>query len=129
MKTEIRNFRISASEPVMTSCPWDKRDHNRYTVSVTNKDNGKRTRFYYYTSIASPEIESESELKEAFDCFLSDCDCGAMDFRDFCGEFGYDEDSRKAFKTWRACVRSVANFKRIGGDLDEIGDIRDEINA
>lgn len=129
MKTEIRNFRISASEnPVYTSCPWDAREHNRYTITITNKDNGKKTRFYYYTSVARPEMNGVDELKQAFDCFLSDSECGAMDFREFCGELCYDEDSRKAFKIWRACVRSLGRLQDIGFDMNDIGDFRDELN-
>ena len=129
MKTTFKNFRISSSDPVYASCPWDSRNHNRYNITVTNTDNGKRTRFPFYTSIAKPDITEEKELLEAFDCFISDCYSGFMDFREFCNEFGYDEDSRKAFKVWRACVASCARFQRIGGDVNDLDDLRCELDA
>jgi len=40
----------------------------------------------------------------------------STDFADFCGEFGYDTDSRKAEGIYRACGRQAANLKRMLGE-------------
>ena len=34
-------------------------------------------------------------------------------FEDFCGEFGYDEDSRKAHDTWQACLKMSQKVQNI----------------
>lgn len=43
-------------------------------------------------------------LADVFCSLLSDADCGDRTFEDFCSDFGYDTDSRRAENTWRACV-------------------------
>lgn len=45
----------------------------------------------------------EQDLKEAMDCIFRDATAGKMDFEEFCGEFGYDEDSRKAYGIYEEC--------------------------
>lgn len=36
-------------------------------------------------------------------CLISDASASEMSFDDWCGEFGYDTDSRKALETYMAC--------------------------
>jgi len=43
-------------------------------------------------------------------CILSDANSGRDDFHDFCGNFGYDEDSRRAEAIWKACVETAAKI-------------------
>ena len=48
-------------------------------------------------------------------------------FAEFCAEFGYDEDSRKAEKIWRACLRQSKALHRIFPSQearDQLADIR-----
>ena len=45
----------------------------------------------------------EPELKEVIYALLNDSYAGSIRFEDFCSEFGYDTDSRRAFATWEAC--------------------------
>ena len=44
---------------------------------------------------------------------LSDADCGRDTFSDFCGDMGYDEDSRRAFEVYTACQRTAADLARL----------------
>lgn len=45
-------------------------------------------------------------------------------FEDFCGNYGYDEDSRKAYKTYKAVCREWAAVERLFSDcLDELQEI------
>ena len=46
-------------------------------------------------------------------------------FAEFCREFGYDEDSRRAEKTYRAVKRECASVSRFftAGELEELRDI------
>lgn len=49
----------------------------------------------------SPTDRPESVL----DAVVSDALAGSESFSDFCDNFGYDEDSRKAYATWQQCAR------------------------
>ena len=45
-------------------------------------------------------------------------------FEDFCGDYGYDEDSRKAEKIYRAVVKEYKAVQRLFGDiLEELQEI------
>ena len=44
-------------------------------------------------------------------------------FADFCADYGYDEDSRKAEATFNACRDQWAALVRLGGDLDALSDL------
>ena len=80
-------------------------------------------------SIMNPEIDSEYDTLNAFYCFVSDALSGTYSFSEFCGEFGYDEDSRKAEQTWKACQRSLKKFERVSGyGLDEMYDFINELS-
>ena len=48
----------------------------------------------------------QPDLKEVIYALLSDGYAGSLSFEDFCSDFGYDTDSRKAFATWEACKES-----------------------
>lgn len=52
-------------------------------------------------------------------CLCSDSRAGEMHFHDFCSEFGYDEDSRKAETIWRACVDTYRTLPKFLGPLYE----------
>ena len=43
---------------------------------------------------------------------LSDADCGGDTFSDFCGNMGYDEDSRRAFAIYTACQDTFTALRR-----------------
>lgn len=61
----------------------------------------------------------EPRLADVLDCMASDS-CGvdnAASFEDWCGEYGYDTDSRKAERTFKICQRQSANLKRLLGDV------------
>lgn len=61
-----------------------------------------------------PEISNESDLIHAFYCFVSDSEAGGeKSFEEFCSDFGYDEDSRKAENIYKACGVSAKKFNRV----------------
>lgn len=60
----------------------------------------------------------EPELADVLDCLASDA-CSydnARDFEDWCAEYGYDTDSRKAERTYRAVERQREGLYRLLGD-------------
>ena len=66
----------------------------------------------------------EPELCDVLNCLLSDAEAGAQSFDDFCDEFGYGTDSRKAEKTWRACKVTAVGLARLFS-ASELSDLRE----
>lgn len=102
---------------------WDskagiKTNYNNHKVTVSC--NGKRTSFDFWGSLNDPQIKTDSENMFALYCFLSDSISGKESFEDFCSEFGYDEDSRSAERTHRACEKSCDKAERLFSDLYEL---------
>jgi hypothetical protein len=54
--------------------------------------------------------------EDVVDCLLSDSQAGEQDFEEFCRELGYDLDSRKAEKVWRACKAMAPKVQRLLGE-------------
>lgn len=121
MQTTFRNFSISATYLGNKAAGWGgdmPENYNNHRVIVRNSRNGKRIQFEFWASLADPELRKPSDLRNAFECFLSDAIAGKQSFEDFCGDFGYDVDSRKAEKTWKACQRAAEKADRLLGDAD-----------
>jgi hypothetical protein len=52
---------------------------------------------------AKPQAPSPADVLQ---CVLSDAEACGQSFESWCGDFGYDTDSRKAFATYEACQRN-----------------------
>ncbi len=92
-----------------------------YVYNITVSNGEASVRFKYNTSINDYKngknyMESE-DLRFALECFLSDATAGDMRFDDFCGEFGYDTDSRKAEKTYKECIKQCVRAQFIFTDM------------
>ena len=129
--TNYKNFKIVAKlQGAEINKEWnDNKPRNKYFVYVTNTDNGEKTRFTFWDSLDNTQrgvVLDGGELLSAFYCFVSDVCSGLYSFHEFCGEFGYDEDSRKAERIFNACKRSYKSFSRVSG-LDD-SSIYDFIN-
>lgn len=125
MTYEFNGFRITATYRGDKAATWSGGENwNNHWVSVVNTKTGKRTGFDFWASNMYPNLSSRYDVLNAFRCFVDDAISGDMTFREFCGEFGYDEDSRRAEKTWKACKKSGEKLRRIYD-----GDIYDLINS
>lgn len=95
---------------------------NTFKITVLNTDNSNEIDFLYHGSHADYKAGkkelNESDLLQAFECFLSDAIAGDMDFEDFCNEFGYDEDSRRAERIHNACQEHKELFESLEIDND-----------
>ena len=103
---------------------WDDRNWNNHIIHV--KFNGKTTKFDFWGSLAKPKIEDEEKLIFALYCFISDAVAAEESFEDFCANFGYDNDSIKALKTYKACETANTKFNRVFDGVD-IYDMLNEI--
>jgi len=119
MKMEFMNFKIESEFKGDKLSPWSDakyKNYNNHIIKVYNKITKKRISFEFWESI---EITTEDQLLNAFECLISDAISGNQNetFEEFCQEFGYDEDSRQAEKTYKECKKSYDKIKRIS-DID-----------
>lgn len=98
----------------------DKTLHNEFSVTISTS--AGRTSFKFYGS--QQEYQSGidtlegNNLKHALYCFVSDAASGDQSFENFCSELGYDEDSRTAERTYKACRKSLEQWNRITNSAD-----------
>lgn len=131
MKATFKNFKVTATYTGEKKAPWNngmQENWNHHRLTVTNTDNKKSTRFDFWMSISNPKIKTEYDALNAFYCFVSDAVSGKESFDNFCSELGYDEDSRTAERTFKACKRSLEKLERIyDGDLYDLANELQEI--
>jgi hypothetical protein len=81
-------------------------NYNNHLITV--KTDKGRTSFEYWGS-----INTINNLVYSLYCFISDANYGAETFDNFCSELGYNIDSRKDYKVYKACQKSNDKFTRI----------------
>lgn len=122
-----REFILDVMGVTMKSTRTDSRDNadewDRYAShwQITMRRNGKRMVTTY--SMGGAHV-GEPELPGVLNCLLSDAEAGAESFDDFCANFGYDTDSRKAERTHKACKRTAASLARLFSS-SELADLRE----
>ena len=72
----------------------------RYRITLAK--GGNRIGFDYWDSIHNRENGIEADAYSVLGCLSSDAYCPAS-FDEFCDEYGYDNDSRKALATFKRC--------------------------
>ena len=112
-KAKFKNIRVSAVYVGDEAAPFMPDNYNNHRVSVYNANTQKRTSFKFWASIMSPELRTRYDALNALHCFVGDAVSGLDSFEDFCGIFGYNSDSRTAYKTWKTCQRSAAKALRV----------------
>jgi hypothetical protein len=88
---------------------------------ITLKRNGKRWSFRFGNSINASQT---NEAPTAYDVLatLTKYDVGS--FNDFCFDFGYDTDSRKAEKIYKAVVKEFEHVDKMFSDvINELAEI------
>lgn len=87
-------------------------DHWRCTIS----GNGRKFRVTF--SMGRGHNGKAPTLPDVLSCLASDASGyeNARDLADFCAEYGYDTDSRKAEKTYRVIGQQAARLRGFLGD-------------
>ncbi len=89
--------------------PWD---HHAYTVTLTRGAESFSTTYKQGTAHTEPPT-----LTAVVACLMSDASAGELgSFEEFCGDFGYDADSRRAESTYNACRETAAAMRRLLGE-------------
>ncbi len=96
------NLRIRLSNT--KTAPWDKRDEDRNHYLVTLSRKGQRMTFDFFGSINDAASGREPNSYDVLSCISSDY-YTPDSFAEFCGEYGYDQDSITALKMFKRCDR------------------------
>jgi len=92
---------------------WQKTAHN-YRVTLRYQRRAMTVDYFM-----GQLLTEEPTAGQVLESLLTDAEAGAVSFEDFCGDFGYDTDSRKAYRTWQACKRTTISLHRLlGSDFD-----------
>lgn len=75
---------------------------------VTLRRDGRRMTFPYYGGGSA----SDPTADDVVECLASDASACDVSFSEWCGDYGYDEDSRSAERTYRACRKIGARFRK-----------------
>lgn len=89
---------------------WSQGDHDHYLVKIEHE--GKSHIFDFWGSIADKEKSQLVDVKNALNCFASDCDMGEGEFKDFIWKTGCFEDSEN-LKSFKACQKSHKALTRL----------------
>lgn len=90
----------------------DKWEHDAWKVTLRFQGRQLTTDFRSGTGHGGKEPSPADVLAS----LILDADCGDRSFEDFCGDLGYDPDSRKAERIWKACKRTAPKVRRLLGE-------------
>lgn len=106
---------------IRLSCEWADRNPNmddsdrmnNYKCRLTHK--GRSMTLYFSMGLA---LTREPSVEDVLDCLASDS-AGFENndsFEDWCGEYGYDTDSRRAERTYKAIERQSEKLRKLLGE-------------
>ena len=93
---------------------WEHHGHH-YIITVTRLDgplHGKSIQFDFFDSQAAREEGRPLEIASVVGCMAGDIHVEEK-FEDFCGDYGYDQDSIKALRLHERCVEQMKKLKGI----------------
>lgn len=85
---------------------------SRYIFNITLSRKGKRYTFNFGQSLASGS--EEPTMYDILTCLEK---YESIDFEDFCSNYGYDTDSIKSLKTYKAVDREYKAVNRLFNDI------------
>lgn len=92
---------------------WPYEGAQHFLATIRYKRRELQAEYSIGSAVKAPE---RSDL---IACLLSDASAGSESFEDYCINFGYDTDSRKAYATWLACQTTARDIKfLLGADLE-----------
>lgn len=95
--------------------PCDSQNMNNHRIQMMSVKKGVSESFEYWSSIADGVTKDESEhLKSAISCILSDAESSFESFQSFCENFGYSNDSIKAYNVFKSCKEEASKLRKLG---------------
>ena len=100
---------------------WDKLDEwqkKAHPYTVTLKYDKRQMTIPFFMGSALTHEPTDTDV---IPCLLADYSVVNESFEDFCMNFGYDEDSRKAEKIYNQCQKNGKKLEKLfGSDLETI---------
>ncbi|MCA1841067.1 MAG: hypothetical protein LC723_12215 [Actinobacteria bacterium] len=117
LRNFIRDNNLTISAQAAESNPFmDDPSMSHWKVTITGRFyNGSRRRLTTPFSMGSAHT-GEPEIESVLDCLLSDASSADQSFEDWAADLGFDTDSRKAEKTYRAVQASAASLRSFLGE-------------
>lgn len=123
----FKQFKVKASYKGTKKADWSSDNFNNHMVTVTNTETEQKCTFEFWAT-KNPEIQTETEILEAFKCFIDDAINATYDFNNFCLELGYDNDSRTAEKIYKKCKKQLDKLNKIyDGDIWDLANELQEV--
>jgi hypothetical protein len=101
LAAESLQIRMEVLSSRFSSMPWDKDGQKRYIFTIRLINAIKK----YYEFEFGQSVAQGNEEPTMYDILTCITKYNPGSFEDFCGDFGYDEDSRSAEKTYKAVVK------------------------
>lgn len=125
LKRGRRSYTFNFGQSIANSKKFiDKINGNEFTPSGANlKGRLKVIKLSYLTEFCKEVKGTPPTAYDVLTC-LQKYDVGS--FADFCGEFGYDEDSRSAKKTYKAVRKEFSKVSELFSDeeIEELQEIQ-----
>lgn len=96
-----------AKLPIAKRDKWQK---DAFDYRVTLRYKGRRMSLDFWTGKGWTKAP---ELSDVLDCMFSDLPYADMTFDEFCNETGFDNDSRKAERSWKATRKQARKFNEL----------------
>lgn len=91
---------------------------NKYRVSIKNK-NGNKFNSVFYSSYNDTVNHILPSLYDVLTVVASEGTMETNTLEDFCNELGFDIDSRRAYKTYKALLKYQKNLEKVF-DIDDL---------
>ena len=114
------HIRMTAERTDSNPSMPDSRNMDHWKCVLTRKENTRTRRMTVYFSMGYGHNGKAPKAADVLSCIASDsATVENSDFEEFCSEFGYDSDSRKTEKTYKACEHMA---KRLQNWLNSTSD-------
>lgn len=106
-------------------CDGEHIHGDEHRITLKRAMTGKRLVFPFWNSLNDSQAGKEPSAYGVLSCIGSDLSCPDT-FEDFCAEYGYDADSRKALAQFRRCdafgrkLRAFFDSEEMQADLQTI---------
>lgn len=97
----------------------------RYRVTLSRQGKPGRIAFDFWGSINDRAKRKHPKAYDVLACISSDIYCPET-FKDFCAEYGYELDSRKALATWKRCAKFAKRLRAFfsESEIEQLSEIR-----
>lgn len=116
-KSETFDYMMGTGHRVDTSksYPYNRLNHKQLKAlkDLRNLIDQKTVSFPLDGSPNSSQLAVAPTQASVLYCLLSDIDCGADTFQDFCDNLGYDSDSMSAHKIYLACQENGHKLRNV----------------